>query len=201
MKKFFVVLCLAVFSLAGTAQAKYKHGAGPAKAPAAAPATSPGGSTLVTLQTTGTVEAIDAKNRIITVKGPEGNLLTTMVDDDVPNLDKIKKGDKVDLTYYQSLAWSLKPAKMIPEPAKTVTTTTLVGTDKKWPFKIETQKVDLFAKVTAVDMTKNTVTLLGPGGKSKTITAKDPENLKMVKMGDIVEINYTEAVAAVVTKK
>jgi Cu/Ag efflux protein CusF len=189
MKKIFSVAFLGLFALAGTAQA------------ASEPAPAPEGASLVTLEASGTVEAIDAKTRIITIKGPEGNLLTTAIDNDVPNIEKIKKGDKVDLTYYQTLAWSLKSAKLIPEPAKTVTTTTLVGTDKKFPFKIETQKVDLFAKVTDLSMTNETVTLMGPEGKSETIKVKDPANLKGVKKGDIVEINYTEAVAAAVTKK
>lgn len=193
MKKFFSVVFLGLFALVGTAHA--------ASEPAPAKESAPEGSALMTLETTGTVEAIDAKARIITVKGPEGNMVTTAIDDDVPNIDKIKKGDKVDLTYYQTLAWSLKSAKLIPEPAKTVTTTTLVGTDKKFPFKIETKKVDLYAKITAMDLKNETVTLMGPEGKSETIKVKDPANLKVAKVGDIVEINYTEAVAAAVTKK
>jgi Cu/Ag efflux protein CusF len=184
---------MAVFSLAVTAQA--------ATEPAAAPAAPPSGDELSVTEITGTVEAIDHEKRIITIKGPEGNLVTTKVDDDVPNLKKVKKGDKVNLIYYQTLAWSVKTAKVIPEPAKMVTTTTLTGTQGKFPFKIETEKVALYAKITGLDLSNNTVTLMGPEGNSVTITAKDPANLQKVKKGDIVEINYTEAVAAAVTKK
>jgi Cu/Ag efflux protein CusF len=189
VKKFLSTTFLALLFISATAQA------------ATDPAALPAGSELEATEVEGVVEAIDHEKRIVTIKGPEGNLLTTLVDNDVPNLNKVKKGDKVHLTFYQSLAWEVLPAKIIPEPAKKVTTTTLVGTQGKFPFKIETEKVDLYARITALDLVKETVTLEGPEGRSLTFKAKNPDNLKKVKKGDIVEINYTEAVAAEVTKK
>lgn len=192
MKKFLSFVVLAVFSLAGAVQA--------ATEPAAAPA-APSGADLEVTEITGTVDSIDHDKRIIAVQGPEGNILVTKIDDDVPNIKKIKKGDTVNITYYQSLAWEVLPAKTIPEPAKKVTTTTLTGTQGKFPFKIETEKVDLYAKITGIDKEKETVTLEGPEGKSVTLKAKDPANLKKVKKGEIVEVHYTEAVAASVSKK
>jgi hypothetical protein len=43
-----------------------------------------------------------------------------------------------------------------------------------------------------------TVTLRGPK-RTVELYVKDPETLKTVKVGDMVEVNYTEAVALTVT--
>jgi hypothetical protein len=39
------------------------------------------------------------------------------------------------------------------------------------------------------------VTLKGPEGKSVTVKAENPKNLAKVKVGDEVEVTYTEALA------
>jgi hypothetical protein len=57
------------------------------------------------------------------------------------------------------------------------------------------RKVMITARIDAIDMANGTVTLKGPQGNSRTIKARNPENLKKVKVGDMVDIVYTEAVA------
>jgi hypothetical protein len=61
----------------------------------AAPGGKPGTVTLGTHQVTTTVEAIDVANRMVTLKGPKGNVLTLPVKDEVRNLDKVNVGDQV----------------------------------------------------------------------------------------------------------
>jgi len=51
------------------------------------------------------------------------------------------------------------------------------------------------AKIKAIDKKNNTVTLKGPKGNLKTVKVKDPSNLDKVKVGDLVQITYTEALA------
>jgi hypothetical protein len=61
------------------------------------------GSTTRRQQTfTVTIEAIDQKAPSVTVKGPQGNVVTLPVGD-VAQLQKFKVGDTVDVTYYESL--------------------------------------------------------------------------------------------------
>ena len=57
------------------------------------------------------------------------------------------------------------------------------------------QRVTFTATIEAIDLAKGTVTLKGPQGNSQTIKARNPANLKKVKVGDVVDITYTEAVA------
>ena len=51
------------------------------------------------------------------------------------------------------------------------------------------------ATITAIDKKAHTVTIKGPEGNTETIKAKDPKNLDAVKVGDLVEIIYAQALA------
>lgn len=147
------------------------------------------------------VVAIDHKNRIVTLEGPKGNTLTTKVDDDVENLDKVKNGDMVDIQLYEALAWSLKKAGQKEKPTTEKTQTVLTAKADGKPIKVETDKVTIIATIQKVDKKKETVTLKGPEGKVTTIKVKNPKNLEGVVKGDQVEISYTESVAFAVKKK
>ena len=71
-------------------------------APAQTPATMPATTKPVTLSAT--IEAIDKSTRMITLKGPQGNLATVYADSSVKRFDELKVGDAVKATYYESIA-------------------------------------------------------------------------------------------------
>jgi hypothetical protein len=78
-------------------------------APPAAPTTmtqrkdrTPGSETRREQTVTGTVEANDAKAPSLTVKGPQGRVVRLPVRD-ATQLQNVKVGDTVDVTYYESL--------------------------------------------------------------------------------------------------
>jgi hypothetical protein len=58
--------------------------------------------------------------------------------------------------------------------------------------------VTMSATIAAIDTSAGTVTLKWQDGTSDTIKARDPANLKKVKVGDVVDIVYSEAVAVAV---
>jgi len=71
----------------------------------------PSGVATTTQTITATIESIDYGNRMVTLRGPSGNVRTVHVGDEVRNLDQIKKGDQVEATYTQAMAVSVeKPA-------------------------------------------------------------------------------------------
>jgi hypothetical protein len=49
--------------------------------------------------------------------------------------------------------------------------------------------------VTAVNPKASTITLKGPRGNVVTLDVQNPDHFKVVKVGDEVLVNYTEAVA------
>ena len=81
---------------------------------AAKPGESPAGMVAKQVTVTATVEAIDPKKTFVTLKGPQGKVVDVKVRDP-KNLENVKKGDQVVITYTEALAISVeKPGK----PAK-----------------------------------------------------------------------------------
>jgi ribosomal 50S subunit-recycling heat shock protein len=76
----------------------------------AQPGQKPAGVGAHEVTVTVTVEAIDRKASTVTFKGPEGNSVTVKAQDP-KNLEKVKVGDKVEITYIEALGISVEKAK------------------------------------------------------------------------------------------
>lgn len=70
---------------------------------------SPAGVVADTVVVTARVEDVDVRSREVTLRGPQGNTLTLRVDDSVKNLEQVKKGDQVVVTYTQAIAVGVTP--------------------------------------------------------------------------------------------
>ena len=55
--------------------------------------------------------------------------------------------------------------------------------------------------IESIDLENERVTLKSKVVKLETVTPRNPENLKKVKVGDLVKITYTEAIGFSVTRK
>ena len=66
------------------------------------------------------------------------------------------------------------------------------------PSGLAAQHTTLTATVEGIDKKTSQVTLRGPAGNLRTITARDPKKLANVKVGDRVVITYTETLAVAV---
>lgn len=64
----------------------------------------PGIVSVSTIEITANVQAIDQKKRTITLKGPEGNVVTYTVDKSVKRFTEVKKGDQVVLRVTEAYA-------------------------------------------------------------------------------------------------
>ncbi|HTU01597.1 MAG TPA: hypothetical protein VMG58_07260 [Candidatus Sulfotelmatobacter sp.] len=148
---------------------------------------------------TATVEAIDVPNRLVTLKGPKGNVMTLAVDEHVKNLPQVEVGDKVTVKYYEALALRvLAPGEAASSPSATGALATAQPGEK--PAAVGGHQVTATVTVEALNKKAGTVTFKGPQGNSVTVKAQDPKNLDLVKVGDNVEITYTEALAISVAK-
>ena len=76
----------------------------------AAPGAAPAAGVAATLQATVTIKAIDMKNRMVTLEGPQGNLYHVKAGPKL-HLEKAKVGDKLAATYTESVAIAVEPAK------------------------------------------------------------------------------------------
>jgi hypothetical protein len=153
-------------------------------------------SRLVTI--TATVEAIDLANRMVTLKKSQGDSMTIRVDDRVKNLPQVQVGDQVVANYYESIAFRvMKPGETAVASDNTVVEKAKPG---KKPSGIEARQITVTASIEAIDKDNSTVTFKGPKGNLVTVVAEDANNLEKVKVGDNVEITYTEALAVDVAK-
>jgi hypothetical protein len=171
----------------------------PATPPPAAAAPTDGVRTSGQVTVTATVVAVDKRRRIVTLRGPEGNEVRVVVDPKVRTFDEIARGDDVTATYYESIALRLRaPGEGGPGIASS-DAIGATGTDDL-PAGVAVQATTMTATITAVDEHAQRVTVQGPRGGTRTLKVRDPEELEDAKVGDRVQVTYTEAVAVAVQK-
>jgi Cu/Ag efflux protein CusF len=129
------------------------------------------------LKATGTVTAIDAAARRITVKGP-GGPVNYRLDPKVDNLAQVKVGDRVKLDYVAALVLTLRRG----------------GKEVRPQAESEAQGTTVVTKVIAADRSARTVRLKGPGGRVADFRVQDEADLVGVRPGDQVVAVLHEAV-------
>ncbi|MDN8613046.1 hypothetical protein [Variovorax ginsengisoli] len=155
-----------------------------------------GGSAV--LSVTGEVTAVDVANRIVSIKGPRGNINDLRVDPAVRNLEQVKVGDRVRLSYRIGVAVALvKGGDGIRERVET--DAAAVAQKGARPGGIAVNRTTIVANVFSLDRKKNIVTLRGTSGQLVDVHVRDPKALQDVKVGDQVVANITESVALRVT--
>ena len=192
MKKVFVFAAAVAFmlSLATGALAQATKGAAPAEQPRVVKERA--------AVMTATVQAIDLNTRIVTLKGPKGEVRDIKVGEEAVNLPQVKVGDLVTVKYYESLAIEvIKPGTVSGAGEKSAIVRAKPG---EMPGGMAARQSTVTATVTAIDKKKGTISLKGPEGKTVVAKAEDPRNLNKVKVGDELMITYTEALAISVEK-
>lgn len=190
-----LALCIPLAAvLAGCAEKK-------SPAPPPAPATPPSGTVAEqSVTATATVKKIDLKTRHVTLKGSDGKEFVIVAGPEVQNLAQVKKGDVVTITYKESIAYEvLKPEKAKQPGASASTSVSRAPLGEK-PSGTVTDTVTVRVTITGIDKVNETVTLRDAHGNSNVVKVKDPSKLDHVKVGDLVDITYTEALAVKVEK-
>jgi Cu/Ag efflux protein CusF len=170
---------------------------GTEKAPAAT-GKAPGRAAGRAVQVKGTIAAIDKDAKTVTLKGPKGRTLTLDVQDP-QKLEAVKVGDPVVATYMEAVAFQIKKPGSA-SPGTTVQETRVSSKPGETPAGAIRQEVTVTATITEINKKAGTVTIKGPQGNSEAIKAKDPKNLDLVKVGDMVEITYARALAVSLDK-
>ena len=146
-----------------------------------------------TMKVNALVEAVDYETREVTLRDPEGELITFTAPDDARNLEQMKAGDIVNAEYTQSYAIEVYEGK---DSAPSTGDFSAMGVaeegDKPGLTSIDTQVIT--ATVVAIDLEDNTFKLQWPDESIEQFTAQNPENLKKAAVGDLVVITVTEAV-------
>jgi hypothetical protein len=198
MKKLGVLAAMIALSGAAVIGCAKKEAAAPPDAVGITQSAGPGEASQA-ITATATVEDVDQKKRLVTLRTADGERKTIQVGDEVRNLPQVKKGDVVTATYYESIALTLREAPG-EKPSVTVSEDMERAPLGAKPAGAVMRTTRLTARVMAVDKKKSTVTLEGPQGKEVTLKVQDPKRLEGVDRGELVEATYREAVVISVDK-
>ena len=138
---------------------------------------------------TASVEAIDSSNREVTVKKPDGTYDVFYVPPGMKRFDTLKIGDTVTARYYENMVLTVQKPGAQPKDsghaAVTRSTEGAAGTTA--------HQRTITATITAIDLKAPSITFTGPNNWKYSTRVEDKEALAKVKVGDKVDITWTEA--------
>jgi len=139
---------------------------------------------------TGTVESIEAASRTITLKKPDGTVVTVVAGPDVKRFEEVKVGDKVTARYYENVVLRLKQPG---EPDVDTAAKSTTPSQQVLPGGTKAKQRTITATITAIDMNAPSISFTGPNGWKYSSPVEQKERLAKVKVGDKVDIVWTEA--------
>ncbi|HKS55095.1 MAG TPA: hypothetical protein VJS12_07405 [Steroidobacteraceae bacterium] len=122
----------------------------------------------------GTVIAIDARTRLVTLQTEEGRTLDVPISDQVKSFDKVAVGDVVEATFTESVVFQIVPKGRDPG-----------------------QKMTSSFEIASVDPTANILWVTLPNGTTKPINFEEKSQARLMTLspGDVVAATYTESAA------
>jgi Cu/Ag efflux protein CusF len=144
---------------------------------------------------TATIQAIDATGRLITLRDEKGQEDTFSVSPAVKRFDELKVGDKVKLTYYESLVMQVnKPGD--PAPSGASTEAGLARGKGALPGATLAVQDKTSVTVKSIDAAVPSVTVTTADGRTVTRKIENKKYLEGLKVGDVVSLTYTRALVA-----
>ena len=140
------------------------------------------------------IDAIDYKARLVTLRDTDGNSETIYCGPEVERFNALKVGDKVTFRYYESVVYQIRKPGSAPSPTAAASGG-VVRTPGDRPGGTISEQMTATVTVNAVDPKVPSVTVTAADGRKMSFKVEDPKNLEGVKVGDKVEITYTQALA------
>jgi hypothetical protein len=151
------------------------------------------------VRTTATVQKVDLEHRKATLLLENGKSKTVKVDKSVQNLDQVKVGDHLQMTYTDELAIYVGKTGEAPSASGGGLVSVAPKGAKPGAYMVDTETTS--GKVLSVDLQKYRVTLEEPNGHKKTVKiSRKITNLDRLKVGDSIDIAFTETLAIDIVK-
>ena len=136
------------------------------------------------------VEAIAQPTREVTVKKPDGTYEVLYFPPTIKRFDTLKVGDKISARYYENIVLQLKaPGAMDTDKSSAGVVTAEGGK----PAVTSSRQRTITATIAAIDPSAPSITFTGPNGWKYSGRVQDREALAKVKVGDKLDITWTEA--------
>jgi hypothetical protein len=144
-----------------------------------------------TITAAATITAIDSATRSLTLRNDKGEEDTFTAGPDVTRFNQLKVGDKIRLTYHESLVLQLRK----PGATSNSTGDTLAaGRTQAVPGGAVATQQTRTVTVKAVDPKVPSITVTTADGRTVTRKVEDKKNIENVAVGDRIDITYTQAV-------
>ena len=150
-----------------------------------------------TLEITATISSVDPQRRTIGLTGPDGEHQQFDVGPEVHNLNAIKPGDQVKITYHIGVVAEIKPPGT-PAQAPSLAEHAQTGPASGKPSASASRTISTTVQIQSVDPATHTVTFKRADGTVDTLEVKDSkaqQRVSTLKPGDAVQMTYTEAMA------
>jgi hypothetical protein len=145
----------------------------------------------VSVAETATIEAIEQSTRTLTIKNKDGNYETLQAPPEVKRFAELKVGDRITARYYDNVVVRFKKPG---EPAVNIEHESVTpGTGQK-PGGTAARQRTITATVVAIDPKVPSITVKGPNGWTYSRKVDDKKALAQVKVGDQLDITWSEAV-------
>ena len=140
-----------------------------------------------TITLSGTVETIDHAKRVVNIKTPDGKFQTIDVPPAAKRFDELKVGDKVSITYNNTVSARLKPPG---EPMVNTATGASTAGQGERPGGTAGVERTMTTTISAIDKSAQSISFTGPNGWKYDRRVVDPTVLDKVKVGDQVDITW-----------
>lgn len=144
-----------------------------------------------TVQTVAMVEKVDLKKRMVTLRSLEGRVFNVHVSEEVINLPQVRKGDRVEISYSETLEVRMAEPGEVRNESGTYMASALPG---EKPAGLEVSETNITATILELDKVNEIALLKLSDGSVASVKVQNPENLDKVKVGDTILISYLEAV-------
>ena len=145
------------------------------------------------------VEAINHETREVTLKRSDGEVFSFVASEEARNLPQVSVGDIVNAEYVESVSIEVVANEGYePEAAEAAAIARTEEGEMPGFAAIDTQIAT--ATVEEINIEANTFKLRGVDGTVNEYVARNPDNLKRAKVGDLVIMTVTNAVAITVEK-
>ena len=145
----------------------------------------------------GQVERIDRTGRLVTIVAAGVAQTPIYVGPELPIFDQLDRGDLVVVRFYDAYIVEVTPGARV-GPIENSTADAQKNVTR--PDAAVVQQLRLVVTIDAVDAAKGMVTYHGIDNRRVLRAVQHPKLLENVRVGDVVTITYTRAVAAAIEK-
>ncbi len=140
-----------------------------------------------------TIVAIDQTNRVVTFKDKDGLVDSIYLGPEVKRFSELKVGDRVNVKYYESVVYQIEKPGVT--PVKPGVEGAIVPGKGPRPGGTASRQMTATVTILAIDMKIPSVTIKSEDGNQSSFKVEDRKNLEGLKVGDRVQITYTQALA------